>query len=104
MTQATRLHHRGMGRLILGPWCHVISCCCHPLWLLPDALLPAKIGLCHQCLWSRWLASEPQRATSCLRGCHRAPRASLTREEHVSVLKLYQQSRVLGRFKREGSG
>lgn len=44
MTQATRLHYRGMGSLILEPWCRVISCCCCPFWLLPDTPLPAKIG------------------------------------------------------------
>lgn len=44
MTQATRLHYRGMGSLILEPWCHVISCCCCPFWLLADTPLPAKIG------------------------------------------------------------
>lgn len=42
MTQATRLHYRGMGSLILEPWCHVISCCCRLFWLLTDAPLPAK--------------------------------------------------------------
>lgn len=44
MTQATTPHYRGIGSLILEPWCHVISCCCRLLWLLPDAPLPAKIG------------------------------------------------------------
>lgn len=45
MTQATRLHCRGMGSLILKLWCHAISCCCCLLWLLPEAPLPAKIGV-----------------------------------------------------------
>lgn len=44
MTQATTPHYRGIGSLILEPWCHVISRCCRLLWLLPDAPLPAKIG------------------------------------------------------------
>lgn len=43
MTQATRLHCRGMGSLTLEPWCHAISCCCRLLWLLSEAPFPAKL-------------------------------------------------------------
>lgn len=105
MTQATRLHCRGMGSLILEPWCHAISCCCRLFWLLSEASLPAKIGSVSSVLFvGLVLASEHQRAPLHLRRCPKASSTSLTCEENFGVLKLFQGSRVLGKAKREGMG